>query len=469
MQDAGHVVLVTCNAENVAFFGSMGVEARAVHFDMMEFLRESPKLRKAMATGNAETMNMGIANKVTETYEESFDAIWEVAQQFRPDVLMPGLAFDLYTAHAIGQVLEIPVVYCPLSPQATLIPSAEMATDMNEPFWHFQAGLLGLKALQVMIFRKFARVARKKLAGKLQGAPLFADEFKHMVGEMVRPSAPVLLQLSESLGGLPSDLPKVYLDRLRPTGFWVVSRELQAASAAGDEHFGGGRHAQIDDFLRDSSEPPVYMGWGSMVATSPQHMADLAVRALMISGRRGIVLGGLAKLHAGLLTDQALVDYAGHSVLFVDSAPHEALFPRCSAVVHHGGMGTTAAGLRSGRPSIVTPVIFDQFDNARMVQASGAGVGMPAFRRVTAQSLAAAISLATADKAMLARAHELGEALRGEDGLGSAVAALDAFVAEELDTGRWRAAFDEALKRRREPPEGRLRWFLKMRGPTPFE
>jgi sterol 3beta-glucosyltransferase len=469
LRDAGYVVIATCNSENVEFFGKMGIEARGVHFNFDEFLRGNPKMLKAMATSNAEAMNMGIVKQVSETYEASFDAIWEVAQEFKPDILMPGLPFDLYTAHAIGQVMMIPVIYSPLSVQATLIPCASLTTDMDEPFWHFQAGLLGLKALQWMVFKKFAQVAHKRLANELQGAPLFADSYKHMLDEMVKPSAIVLIQNSERIRGLPSDLPACYAERARPTGYWTISKESQQARASvNDSHFGGGSHAEIERFLAESPEPPVYLGWGSMVAVSPEHMADLAVRTLMLSKKRGIILGGWAKLHPGLLADRALIDYAAKNVLFVASAPHEMLFPRCSVTIHHGGMGTTVAALRSGRPTIITPVIFDQFDNARMVQESGAGCGMPAFKKITARALAEAIRLATTDEKMKTRSEELGEVLRADDGLQRAVDALDAFVRDELETGRWRAAFDETLQNRSKRPMRSLRWFMKMRSSNPF-
>merc|ERR1719291_1300867 len=106
-------------------------------------------------------------------------------------------------------------------------------------------------------------------------------------------------------------------------------------------------------------------------------MASLAVRALRCAGLRGIVLGGWARLSAEMLEGQPdgedLTAYAAKNILFIASAPHEWLFPRCAAVVHHGGSGTTAAGLRSGRPSIITPCAFDQFANGRMVAESGAG------------------------------------------------------------------------------------------------
>merc|ERR1712125_192201 len=102
-----------------------------------------------------------------------------------------------------------------------------------------------------------------------------------------------------------------------------------------------------------------------MLAVSQEHMACLAVRSLRKAGLRGIVLGGWAELCSEQLGGQPdseeLLNYASHSVLFIQSAPHEWLFPQCVAIVHHGGSGTTAAALRSGRPSIVTPCGFDQF------------------------------------------------------------------------------------------------------------
>ncbi|CAE8622146.1 unnamed protein product [Polarella glacialis] len=131
--------------------------------------------------------------------------------------------------------------------------------------------------------------------------------------------------------------------------------------------------------------------------------------------------------------------FAKENVLFVKTAPHEWLFPQCSAIVHHGGSGATAAALGSGRPSIVTPCGFDQFQNALMVAESGTGVGLPQIRKVTCRVLAAALTKVLADGALIARAQALGEQLRSEDGVGAAVRVLDTFFAEEMATGVWQA------------------------------
>merc|ERR1719204_2075977 len=149
-------------------------------------------------------------------------------------------------------------------------------------------------------------------------------------------------------------------------------------------------------------------------------MTCLALRALKRAGLRGVVLGGWAELSEQSLQGQPdseeLIAYASQHVLFLNTAPHEWLFPQCAAIVHHGGSGTTAAALRSGRPSIVTPCGFDQFSNARMVARSGAGLNLPQVSRLEPEELADAMRRATTDAQLARRAEEVGRQLQAEDG-----------------------------------------------------
>jgi UDP:flavonoid glycosyltransferase YjiC (YdhE family) len=114
----------------------------------------------------------------------------------------------------------------------------------------------------------------------------------------------------------------------------------------------------------------------------------------------------------------------------VDDVPHEWLFPRMAAVVHHGGAGTTGAGLRAGVPSVLTPLGFDQpFWGAR-VAALGVGPPPVSRRALTAERLAAAIETAVTDASMRERAARLGERIRAEDGAARAVEVLDRHLRE---------------------------------------
>merc|ERR1711972_1103350 len=207
-----------------------------------------------------------------------------------------------------------------------------------------------------------------------------------------------------------------------------------------------------------------------MVAVSEVHMACLAVRALMKAQLRGVISGGWAMLNEEDLNgqpDSALLQaYSKDKVLFVKTAPHEWLFPQCSTIVHHGGAGTTAASMRAGVPVIVTPCFFDQFDNAHLVASNGVGIAMKQFSKVTPAALATALTQSVSDRGMQERARTLGQQLRMEDGPSNAARVVDDFIVNELDTGRWKAKFEQHTLQRRElqarKPPGCLAWIARL-------
>ncbi|BCX03093.1 MAG: hypothetical protein KatS3mg053_1031 [Candidatus Roseilinea sp.] len=105
----------------------------------------------------------------------------------------------------------------------------------------------------------------------------------------------------------------------------------------------------------------------------------------------------------------------------IESVPHEWLFPRTKAVVHHGGAGATAAGLCAGVPNVVVPFFGDQPFWGWRVAALGAGPTPVPLQSLTAERLTAAIERAVTDPAMRARAAEVGARLRAEDGVSNTV------------------------------------------------
>jgi UDP:flavonoid glycosyltransferase YjiC (YdhE family) len=160
----------------------------------------------------------------------------------------------------------------------------------------------------------------------------------------------------------------------------------------------------------------VYVGFGSMASRQPEETAALVLRALAETRQRAVMLSGWAGLRA---------DQLPPSVLMVESVPHDWLFPRVSAVVHHGGAGTTAAGLRAGVPSILIPFFGDQAFWAERVRTLGVGPQPIPRRKLTAEGLAEAIRQAVTDEALRRRAVGLGATIRAEDGVGRAAALID--------------------------------------------
>jgi sterol 3beta-glucosyltransferase len=113
------------------------------------------------------------------------------------------------------------------------------------------------------------------------------------------------------------------------------------------------------------------------------------------------------------------------TIFKLDQAPHDWLFPRVAAVVHHGGAGTTAAGLRAGRPTIICPFFGDQPFWGRRVQALGVGSKPIPQKNLTVDKLAAAIREVTISESIQQNAAVLGEKVRQEDGIANAVSIIE--------------------------------------------
>ncbi|KAI9708177.1 MAG: hypothetical protein M1820_004131 [Bogoriella megaspora] len=141
---------------------------------------------------------------------------------------------------------------------------------------------------------------------------------------------------------------------------------------------------ELTDFL-NAGEPPVYIGFGSIVVDNPDRFTKLIFDAVKQAGVRALVSKGWG----GIGGD-------GHDVpdniLMLGNTPHDWLFPKCSAVVHHGGAGTTAIGLKCAKPTMIVPFFGDQPFWGSMVSRAGAGAKecIP-YKKLTTEKLAEGI------------------------------------------------------------------------------
>ena len=154
----------------------------------------------------------------------------------------------------------------------------------------------------------------------------------------------------------------------------------------------------LTNFLASGSKP-VYMTFGSLQAAVPEWAMELFVEAANLAGIRAIIQSS---------SERYLADTQLDNIYFIGKHPHQRVFELCTAVVHHGGAGTSHAATRAGCPSIVVPFMDEQLYWAKQLQALGlAGKPLPA-KKVTAMTLAAGIrsvldSVAMAEKAQQAR------------------------------------------------------------------
>lgn len=193
-------------------------------------------------------------------------------------------------------------------------------------------------------------------------------------------------------------------DWLHVTGYWFLE---QAESWQPP--------AALLEFLQ-AGPPPVYIGFGSMLEWEAAHFTRLVIDALHNLGLRGILHEGWGELGAGDLPD---------NMFRVQNVPHEWLFPQMAALVHHGGAGTAAAGLRAGVPAVIVPFFADQPFWGERVRQLGVGPAPIPRQKLTADKLTRALRMAVSDPAMRQRATELGQQIRLEDGVGNAVQVIE--------------------------------------------
>ncbi len=164
---------------------------------------------------------------------------------------------------------------------------------------------------------------------------------------------------------------------------------------------------ELQDFLQ-KGEAPIYIGFGSVGDPAQAvQTTDLVIDALKRCSQRGVLATGWR----GMSKLERIPD----DIFILESAPHSWLFPRMAAVVHHGGAGTTAAGLRAGVPGIIIPSGNDQFAWGRRVYELGVGSKPIPRKKLTVENLSAAIQFALTQEIKDA-ATALGLKIRSENG-----------------------------------------------------
>jgi sterol 3beta-glucosyltransferase len=222
------------------------------------------------------------------------------------------------------------------------------------------------------------------------------------------PDVTVLHSFSAHVVPKPADWPAT----AHITGYWFMPRAADWTPPR-----------RLAEFL-DAGQPPVYIGFGSMPVADSARLADAIVTATKETGAR-IVLFSLdpaIRRHLGQQTQNIAV---------IRQAPHHWLFPRMSAVVHHGGAGTTGAAVRAGTPQVIWPFGIDQHFWAGRMTDLGVAVPAKPVHTLTGTTLASAIDQATGDTTLRDRAAKLADRVQAEDGTGAALAQL-----EQLATSR---------------------------------
>jgi UDP:flavonoid glycosyltransferase YjiC (YdhE family) len=322
--------------------------------------------------------------------DEMIDSLLDTADD--ADVLIGGFVSEPF-AISLSEHFRKPVITAALQPYR---PTRSAAASLIAPFrlngphnrW---LGLLG----QRMLWRVAAdtvQLLRARLGLPPQSARAFIAR---------QNTTPVVFGFSPTVTPQPNDWP----EHLRVAGYWFL-----------DEDPDWRPPAALEQFLAEGPAP-VYVGFGSMTGSDPVQTFEIIHRALKASGQRGVISTGWSGADADAASDA--------DAFVLEGAPHAWLFPRMAAVVHHGGAGTTAAGLRAGKPTLIIPHLGDQPYWGRRVHELGVGAKPRVRHTLSESALASGIRQITTDPSMQAKADALGARIRSEDGIGAAVSLIE--------------------------------------------
>jgi sterol 3beta-glucosyltransferase len=389
LQDAGHDIRLVSAQNYAPLVQSAGLAFGPIRGDV-QAVAESTEMRALIEKGDffaiTRLQAKALKQMAVPMTEDALAACKDA------ELLITGLG-GLFNGLAIAEKLNVPLM------QAYLIPM----TPTNK----FQSVLLPAEgpALPKALTRASHHITQQMIWQGVRAADKLAREQVLGLGPapfMGPYNDPRLKQLPVLYGFSPSVIrrPADWDDRYHVTGYWFLNEEKTWSPPAG-----------LLDFLNAGAKP-VYIGFGSMGNRKPEVVTQTVLQALAQTNQRAIVASGW-----GGLSRQQMPD----SIYMVESIPHAWLFPRVAAVVHHGGVGTTAAGLRAGVPSIIVPFFGDQPFWGQRVAALGVGPQPIPRKQLTTERLANAIQIAVSDAAMQQRATELGRKIQGEDGIASAV------------------------------------------------
>lgn len=248
-----------------------------------------------------------------------------------------------------------------------MLPFASLPRWLTRASWSLMIGLMRLRVGPALDRERAAL-----------GMPPATDLYERVIG--MRP----VLAAEELLAPPPPDVKEVQtIGCLHPFREAPLPEKLAAFLAAGP--------------------PPVYVGFGSMTDPSPDASTRMVLEAARLAGVRAVVSSGWAGLGGGAPSSDVMV---------IGPVDHSTLFQRVRAVIHHGGAGTTTTAARAGAPQILVPHVLDQFHWARRVQRLGLAPPALPRRRITAETLAAAVRSLLDNDVVTERAAAIGARLR---------------------------------------------------------
>ena len=390
LRTRGHDVLLACPDNFALWIEGHGLEFRAIGVDMQTFL-QLPEGRKVLS-GNPFTLIKIWKKTIIPLMRGTLDATWKSARDADVIVYHPKVAGAIDVAEATGAALVSTAPF-PIFPTKAF------------PFLVFKGNFgpwLNLISYKPLIFSRlfFLRMInrwRKETLG-IGKSPTFMPVNGFKGSSFIQ-----LCMASPALVPYPND-PE---ENIQITGYWFLEEGMDWQP-----------DTALAEFLK-AGDKPIYIGFGSMPSRDPKKLTKEIIEGLRLANVRAILATGWGGLEEVDLPE---------TMFTIEGAPHDALFKHVSAVVHHGGAGTTATGLRAGLPTLICHSSFDQPYWGRRIWSLGCGPKPQSLKRIKAARFARGLEDLTRKESYRERAGEIARTIAKEDGITRAIELIEAML-----------------------------------------
>ncbi|HEY4202199.1 MAG TPA: glycosyltransferase [Devosiaceae bacterium] len=391
LKEQGYSVVLGATAEFEPFARSYDIEFRSLGASIQAFLQTS-RFDKAMSQNmllNAPAL-LRQGQRIVDTAARQ---AWHMAQGADAIVLNMNTSFGI----DIAEALRIPAIMAALQP---------LNSTSEFPLCIYYSPTFGpafnkLSYTAMTVQQIYYNLPRNKLRRELMGL----DSRKK--GGFFRNTDGTPLTTLYAYSPLVSQRPRDWPKNALVTGYWQLKdrSDWQPSEA-------------FKQFL-SAGDAPIYIGFGSMPFGAERN-TQILKEAVKAWGGRAVVARGWGGINPDDLPD---------TIFAFDKAPHDKLFQYVSAVVHHGGAGTTSSGLHLGKPTFVVPQTVDQPYWGRRVFELGAGPKPVRLRKLTPEILADALHDLSTNASYRANAQALGEKLMAENGTDRAIKVIERVMA----------------------------------------
>ena len=398
LKEAGHEVLIVSSKNEETFVKSYGLDFFSLSVDIQKLMdgEEVQEMSKGNNPLKFILSHLKGSKKLKQLMVETQGEIWTACQFADIIIFHPGMPLGFFIAQEKKRISVManpfPVIATSDYPAILFYTSPRLGRLWNKIthkifekiFWSLS------KSAVVEFWNKTVKTNKNFSASPMR--------------QQIESGMPIINGYSNLFFNQPNE----WQSNIHTTGNWFIEKEPNFIPPT-----------ELSKFI-ENGELPIYIGFGSMKdIKSFKTTLNIIKEALDITKQRAVIGLGWSKLSY----NENIPD----NIFLIESTPHTWLFPKMKTVIHHGGAGTTATGLRAGKPTIIIPHNADQPAWGQKVFELGVGSKPIKKTQLTADKLASAINF-TQQANIITNANKLGQELRKENGVKNAVKIINDYI-----------------------------------------